>query len=732
MEGDGGYITDLRDDDVLLGRGSGPNDHEGNIRFRNLVADRKAEYMATNHRLTKAKIAQEIVDRVFAHGGRFLRRLESDEIARFDVPDGFDAWMLASEETTMEKAKQALRQNTNKAKPPGGLSDDPKAKLSPRRLSPKPPASRRSPVPAAATTMATLPTTTASSSSYDMDPRIAMGPGPGLHAISVPRLDDFEPIPLDQAYPRSSSDPNLPPPSLQQQQQQQQPMMPAPSHRTARSTSSHDAYRQALAQRGRPTEVSVAAAPTRVELSPPPPSGLHRGPALVAVPTSSLEPLPGPVQMTAPPQRADTLDLQDDSILAHLPAHVRAQFLRGANAIASVGGGDNAFGDDGTAPISATVGARSASNQSMDQIPLEDDYYADDDDRGGGDDGGDGAAMGTRTGGQTQRLASMDMTELSRYHGRRERYQASEDNMSVVMDSFSKLKASGEEGGGGGGATPASSNSGRYRYYNRRWSNQTTESERNRMLASTDTMGTIEPIGVGSMADMSFATMNSSTFSIYRGNEISEADMVPPGSPGERGGVPRVVVGGRGQLPSSGGPAEDGLTGSSAAAGALAPLPAGSDALHQAPMMAGRFETSFSHADLPISRTAARYQQVAMSNPQRQDAIREDYEEAYDGVVGAAMGGGGGLAVGAVALNSQPPMPNRLMEDDPTGGELGIDGTTWGLSSMELLKSAFHSSTDWDIPAPQPFPPSQAQSQSDGDPNYPHLHQQEQQPPPTA
>ena len=142
--------------------------------------------------------------------------------------------------------------------------------------------------------------------------------------------------------------------------------------------------------------------------------------------------------------------------------------------------------------------------------------------------------------------------------------------------------------------------------------------------------------------------------------------------------------------------------------------------------MTGRFETSFAHTDLPISRTAARYQQV-MSNPQRQNAIREDYEEAYDGLgAAAAVGGAVGHAAAGLAANSQPPMPNRLMEDDPSGGDLGIDGTTWGLSSMELLKSAFQSSTDWDIPAQQPFPPSQ----SDADPQY--QHHQQQQPPPTA
>lgn len=110
------YVTDLRSADVLFGRGSGPNDHEGNVRFRQLVAERKAEYMATNHRMTKAKIAKDIVNQVFAENGRFLKKI--------DLPDG-EVYELADEDTIMEKAKQALRQNAGKAKIEG---DVPKAK----------------------------------------------------------------------------------------------------------------------------------------------------------------------------------------------------------------------------------------------------------------------------------------------------------------------------------------------------------------------------------------------------------------------------------------------------------------------------------------------------------------------------------------------------------------------------------------------------------------------------
>jgi hypothetical protein len=116
------YVTELSPHDVLFGRGSGPNDHEGNVRFRQLVASRKDEYMATNHRITKANIAREIVDQVLRHKGRFLKKIEATDPVSLHIPNGIDAWIEVDEDTVMEKAKQALRQNPNKQKGDTGPS----------------------------------------------------------------------------------------------------------------------------------------------------------------------------------------------------------------------------------------------------------------------------------------------------------------------------------------------------------------------------------------------------------------------------------------------------------------------------------------------------------------------------------------------------------------------------------------------------------------------------------
>ena len=110
------YVTELRPHDVLFGRGSGPNDHEGNIRFRQLVAERKSEYMATSHRVTKATIAKEIVNQVFAANGRFMKKVEPCDLKDLGLPEDSDVWEIVGDDTLMEKAKQALRQNNQKGK----------------------------------------------------------------------------------------------------------------------------------------------------------------------------------------------------------------------------------------------------------------------------------------------------------------------------------------------------------------------------------------------------------------------------------------------------------------------------------------------------------------------------------------------------------------------------------------------------------------------------------------
>ena len=96
--------------DVLLGRGSGSNEHPGNVAFRRKVEARKAEYNEASKRKMKRHIAQVIIDETIAHGGRFLKK-NAEEEQHF--------WILAGKEAVFEKVLQALRQKPKKKHRPG-------------------------------------------------------------------------------------------------------------------------------------------------------------------------------------------------------------------------------------------------------------------------------------------------------------------------------------------------------------------------------------------------------------------------------------------------------------------------------------------------------------------------------------------------------------------------------------------------------------------------------------
>jgi hypothetical protein len=109
------WVDAISPEDVLSGRGSGPNDHKGNIRFRKIVKSQKAEYVAASYRPEKKKIAQRVVDVTQENGARFLRRATANEREKLGIPEDIDeAWLLMDDSAVLEKAKQALRQKAGK------------------------------------------------------------------------------------------------------------------------------------------------------------------------------------------------------------------------------------------------------------------------------------------------------------------------------------------------------------------------------------------------------------------------------------------------------------------------------------------------------------------------------------------------------------------------------------------------------------------------------------------
>jgi hypothetical protein len=116
-EGQQLIVSSIGPNDVLLGRGNHIH-RDGNARFRTLVLARSIEYWSCNDNFTKDTIAREIVDTVTSLGGRFLRKVKTQQ-CNDAVGDPTSAnpsdktppeqWEVADKETILIKVKQTCR-----------------------------------------------------------------------------------------------------------------------------------------------------------------------------------------------------------------------------------------------------------------------------------------------------------------------------------------------------------------------------------------------------------------------------------------------------------------------------------------------------------------------------------------------------------------------------------------------------------------------------------------------
>lgn len=115
------YITILTANDVLLGRGDLTKRHEGNVRFRQLIQEKREQYATARTKPIKDEVACEIVRMVEERTGRFVRKVESssDEEKKLGVPADVEAWMPVDKVAALKKVKQAFRDN----KPPTNIED---------------------------------------------------------------------------------------------------------------------------------------------------------------------------------------------------------------------------------------------------------------------------------------------------------------------------------------------------------------------------------------------------------------------------------------------------------------------------------------------------------------------------------------------------------------------------------------------------------------------------------
>jgi hypothetical protein len=515
------YVTELRASDVLFGRGSGPNDHEGNVNFRHLVAERKSEYMATNHRLTKAKIAREVIDSVMHENGRFLKKVEVGDAESLGLPPGVvDAWIEVDDDTVMEKAKQALRQNSTKGKQDESFGGKPSTTCN----NPQQPSSVQ-----CSSTLSSQGMTSGANTIY-------------------PGLAELEPVPLPNAGIMSGRTAvkvsNLP---VATTAQNRVPATCLPSWSTPvtaasnnNSNNNNNFVQQQPTQQARHTYMNRLG---NVNLLSP--QQLYGG------------------QQQQEQQHYNNHE-QDDSILAYVPA--------------------NLLQNMGPPPDRRLVQDSMASNNnmSMTELPV----------------------------GEMDRRSSITVTDLMRAGIK----SGPSLNMDDLMDSFSKSKISN------------------------------SSDEHRKLLASTDTMGTIEPI---TSEDMSFATMKSSTFSFLKGNESNFG-----GDMGDRSDFDKSVM------------------------------------LHNNPMSAGHY----SYGNMSVGDVALRRSSDQSISIQDFWASRRKSSSFNLNLPGVSEEGG---YRESTAFGRMPPVMDILENDNST--ELDFD--SMGASSLEMLKGMLMSNQEIDLPS---------------------------------
>ena len=109
------YTTELGVNDVLLGRGTGPCSHEGNVNFRNAIEVMRPLYVATPSRKAKTKVVLKTVESIKAKKGRFLRKVSHKKVVKSSLLTSAhnnkkqDLYEVVPDEVAFEKTKQAIR-----------------------------------------------------------------------------------------------------------------------------------------------------------------------------------------------------------------------------------------------------------------------------------------------------------------------------------------------------------------------------------------------------------------------------------------------------------------------------------------------------------------------------------------------------------------------------------------------------------------------------------------------
>jgi hypothetical protein len=101
-------VVDYHQQDVLLGRGTGPNEHQGNRFYRDIAKQKNEEYLSCTGRSGKDLLVMEVIQAVWARGGRFLKKHEKGRHPR-GPGDSCTVYEVADKTTVLEKTRQVFQ-----------------------------------------------------------------------------------------------------------------------------------------------------------------------------------------------------------------------------------------------------------------------------------------------------------------------------------------------------------------------------------------------------------------------------------------------------------------------------------------------------------------------------------------------------------------------------------------------------------------------------------------------
>jgi hypothetical protein len=102
-DGDCIFLKELGQNDVILGRGTGPNTYIGNVRFRSLVRDSIQTPAFSPTPDGKSELAQAIMNTVKVRNGRFVKRVNNTRKKREDL------FVEVNDRVALDKTKQTFR-----------------------------------------------------------------------------------------------------------------------------------------------------------------------------------------------------------------------------------------------------------------------------------------------------------------------------------------------------------------------------------------------------------------------------------------------------------------------------------------------------------------------------------------------------------------------------------------------------------------------------------------------